>query len=242
MKRSLVEWYYRRATETLRYEGIHILLWRAVITFLSPLGSVGLVTFYQRDLTQPLKEILAKVEITICQAPESDVDHLVTLVARRYGPLKNLQWYSKLGIRDTILQRFRRGQRCFVAKIGTQIVHYNWIFFHWEESVAGTGRHIHLTHNEALCNDGFTIEAWRGKSIHTAVNNQMLRFLQQTGYRRAYTVVATDNKSSQKALHRVGWEPSGIMLYFIPHGAEKARIWRIKGTLDPFVRERIPAA
>ena len=127
-----------------------------------------------------------------------------------------------------------------MGKIGSEIVHYNWIFFHWEESVAGTGRFIYLKDDEALCNDACTVEDWRGKGVHTAVHNQMLSFLKKAGYRRAYTVVRTDNKSSQKTHHRLGWENCGTMLFFIPHGAEKAWIWRVRGTLGPFIGEQIP--
>jgi len=240
METSLLHWYYKRAIDTLRYEGPHILLWRILKICLSPLGLLEVAHFYQKDLTQSIEEIQAEVDVAIGQATESDIDQLATLVARRYGPVKDKEWYSELGIRDTILQRFRRGCKCFVGRIGTQIVHYNWIFFDWEESVPGTGCFIHLKDDEALCNDTFTVEAWRGRAIHTASNSQMCLFLKQVGYRRAYTV-GSSNKPARKTLGRVVWEYTGTMLYFMPHGTKKAWIWRINGTLDPFVYEQIPA-
>ncbi|NIM98114.1 MAG: hypothetical protein GTO24_08565 [candidate division Zixibacteria bacterium] len=243
METSHLHWYYRQAIETLRYEGLQSVVWRMVVMCLSPFGFLRLVTFYQKDLTQPLKEIQAKVEITVGQANESDVDQLATLVARRYGPSKDLgpHKYKKLGIQGTILNRFRRGHRCFVGKIGSDIIHYNWIFFGWEELLGGVGRFIRLRNDEAFCDDAYTEEAWRGRAIHTVVQNQMLLFLQKAGYRRAYTIVGIDKKSALKTHHRLGWEPSGTMLCFTPRGAKKAWIWRIKGTLDPFVGESIPA-
>ncbi|NIN00811.1 MAG: hypothetical protein GTO24_22840 [candidate division Zixibacteria bacterium] len=241
MQTSLLRWYCERTSETLRYEGPHYLFLRVLPLCLSPLGSLGLLNFFQKDLTEPLREVRAIVELTVGQATESDIDQLTRLVKKRYAHSKNLEWYSKLGIRNTILQRFKRGCKCFVGKVGKEIVHYNWIFFHWEETDPGMGCFIHLRDDEALCNDGFTAEGWRGKSVHTAVNNQMLRFLQQTGYRRAYTVAGTQNKSSQKALYRVGWAHSGTMLYFIPRGTKKTWIWRIKGSLGPFAEKQIPA-
>lgn len=234
-----LNWYYKRSVDTLRYDGVHILLWRTLKMGLLPLGHLGFATLYEKDLSQPLAVIQAKVDVTINQAGEDDIDQLATLVARRYGPTENLEWYSKCGIRDTILQRFRQGQRCFVGRIGTQIVHYNWIFFRWEESVPGTGCFIHLKDDEALCNDTFTLEPWRGRAIHTASNSQMLLFLQQSGYRKAYTV-ASSSRSARKTLDRVAWEHSGTMLYFIPRGAQKAWIWRIQGTLAPFVFRQTP--
>jgi len=219
----------------------HILLWRMLRMCIFPLGVMGLTTFCEKDLTQPLREIRAKVPLNIGQATESDIEQLVTLTKIRYGPAKNmLGQYKNRGIRDTILERFQQGHRCFVGKIGTEIVHYNWVFFHRKESVAGTGRFITLRDDEALMDDAYTAEACRGKAIHTAVHNQMLLFLQQTGYRKAYTVVNSDNKSSQKTHRRLGWKISGTMFYFIPRGTEKAWICPINGTLIPFAEEQTP--
>lgn len=239
---SLLRWYFQRVVETLRYDGFPALLWRAIKVCLFRLGNPGMVNLCQKDLTQPMEEVKAKVELTVCQASQSDIDQLATLVSIRYGPTKNLEWYSKLGIRDTILQRFRWGHKCFVGKIGPEIVHYNWIFFRWGESIPGEGCFIHLKDDEALMDDSFTVERWRGRGIHTAVHNGMLLFLQQKGYRRAYTIVGINNKSSKKTHNRIGWEFSGTMLYFIPRGNKKVRIWRIKGILEPFIYERTPSS
>lgn len=240
MERSLLHWYCRRTIETLRYEGPHFLLWRIVQFCLSPIGTLGLVNFFQKDLTRPLRNIRPNVKLTVTQATESDIEPLATLVKRRRAHSKNPEQYSKLDIREKILQRFQRGCKCFVGKVRGEMVHYNWISFQWEESVPGARCFIHLRDDEALCNDAFTPEAWRGKSIHTAVNNEMLRFLQKTGYRRAYTAADAQNRSSQKALYRVGWTYSGTMLYFTPRRVDRAWICRINGTLDPFVEEQIP--
>jgi hypothetical protein len=226
--------------ETLLYEGPQYVFLRMMPFLVSPLGSLGILNFFQKDLTEPLRGIRTNMNLVVSQATESDIEELTTLVKKRYAHSTNLEWYSKLGIRDTILQRFGRGCKCFIGKIGKEIVHYNWVFFHWEETEPGTGRFIHLKNDEALCNDGFTPEEWRGKSIHAAVNNQMLRFLKQTGYRKAYTVVGLQSRSSQKAIHRIGWIYSGTMLYFIPRRSERAWIWRMKGSVDPFVTEYIP--
>lgn len=234
-----LRWYSKRAILTVRYEGFHILLWRILKMCLLPLGYLGYAIFYRKDLTQPINEISTSVGLTVTQATETDIDELVNLVVQRYGPTKNLEWYAKLGIRETILQRLQRGCKCFVGKVGTQIVHYNWIFPQWEESVPGTGRFIHLREDEALMNDGFTAEGWRGKSIHGAVHSQMLIFLKRAGHPRAFTI-AGSVKSARKPLDRIGWDLTGVMLFFIPRGRQKAWICRVKGTLTPFVNEEIP--
>ena len=235
-----MHWYWKRVSDTLRYEGFHILLWRTLTWCLSPAGLLDMMTFYRKDLSQPLEEKQAKGDFTVIQAAESDIEKLTAMVARRYGPNMARLWpYKNQSTRDILQQRFHQGCKCFVAKTDPEFIHYNWIFFHWEEAVMGTVR-SRLQTDEAICNDGFTEEAWRGRGVHAVVNNRMLRYLQEAGYRWALTSAGTDNKSSQKALRRLGWEIYGIMLYFIPRGAEKGWIWRIKGTLDPSVKKPIP--
>ena len=230
-----------RMKEILRYEGLHFLLWRMMVKCLSPWGTLGLANFYAKDLTRPLEEAHPKVDTTITQATEGDIEQLVALVKRQHAAVENSRAvYLEDIIRCRIIDNFRRGQRCFIGKIGNQIVHYNWIFFHWMETIMGTCRFIHLKDNEAFLNDAYTLEEWRGKSIHTVVQRYMLHFLQKAGYHTAYTVVPTNNKSSMKTHHRLGWKRSGTMLYFIPLTADEAKIWRISGVLDPFVEKDIP--
>lgn len=237
MKTSLFQYWYKRSVETLRYEGIHILLWRMARMCLSPLGVLGMETFYWKDLTQPLKEFRAKVNITICRATASDMEQLTTLLGRRYGP----RTHMSEKYRDIFLKRFRDGNECFVAKIGTEIVSYNWIIYDQKMQVANGYRSIHLKDDEVYTDDAYTAEVWRGKGIHTAGLNQMLLFLQQSGYQRVYTWANTDNKSSQKTHQRLGWEFFGTILYFIPRRAKKAWIWKLNGTLEHFLGDQMPS-
>lgn len=224
------------------YGGLPFLLRRAVRVCFSPLGTPRIMICCQKDLTQPMEEVKGKVDVNVCQASESDIGQLEMLVSenlRQEIGHERYTRYFRLGVRGTILDRFQLGQKCFLGKIGTEIVHYNWIFFNWEESVSG--RFIHLKEDEALMDDAFTVERWRGKAIHTVVHNRMLLFLKQNGYRRAYTLVGAFNNASQKTHHRLGWDLTGMMLVFIRRRSRKAWIWRIKGNLEPFVYEKIPS-
>jgi len=223
--------YFSAGIKIIRYEGVFSLFWRAVKKCLSPQGSLGIIIFYKKDLNHPLREIRSKVELSVTESSKSDIEQVITLKASREGR-------SEIELQGEILQRFRRGDKCFVGKIGTEIVHYNWISFHCSDIVAG--RFIHLKNDEAFCYDGFTVEAWRGRAIHPEVNYRMLLHLQQTGYRRAYTHHEAETISSKKGLQLLRWESYGTILYFIPCRTRKCWIWRIKGSLDPFVEERIP--
>jgi GNAT superfamily N-acetyltransferase len=226
-------WYARRAIETVHYEGLHILLWRVLAQGLAPVGTVQPWTFYRRDLTQPLAPVRARADVTITLATEADREQLAAMVVRRYGPT-GLGPYAALGVPGTIAHRFRRGLRCFVARAGAEIVHYNWIAFGREPSLGEAGARIELGPGEAYCSDAYTAEAWRGRGIHTAVLNAMLLFLQQAGYRTAWTDVGTDNKSSWKTHERLGWTVSGTALDFTPRGGRRTWRWRLRGSLRPF--------
>lgn len=236
MERSQVRWYLQWGIDTVRYEGLHILLWRMLRLGVSPLGRLAMDSFCRMDLTQPLGRTQAKVSLFVSQATEADIDKLAALVAKRYGPGGVRKWFKTRSIQDTIRDRFQQEARCFVGKIGTEMVAYNWIFFHkkeWSHGHFATS----LNDDEALCDEAFTVKELRGKGVHGAVHNQMLLFLQQSGFRTAYTVVHTDDISSRKALHRLGWEFYATMLHFSPRKSDKVLSWQIRGPLDPFVVE-----
>jgi hypothetical protein len=240
MDMSQIRWYFRWGVDTIRYEGLHILLWRMLKLGVSPFGRLDMDSFCRKDLTQPLGEIPAKVDLTIGQATEADIDQLAALVAKRYGPKQKREMFKTCSIQETIRERFQQGAKCFVGKIGTEMVAYNWIFFHRSEWPHGyLVISISLNDDEALCEDAFTAEEWRGKRIHGAIHNQMLLYLQRSGIRRAYTLVGTDNVSSSKALHRLGWEFYGIALTFISHRTHRVRVWRVRGTPEPFVTDEV---
>jgi hypothetical protein len=192
-----------------------------------------MVSFCRKDLTQPLEEAEAKVDLIINQATEADIDQLAALVGKRYGP-RARQWFTTQSIPETIHDRFEHGARCFVGKVGTEMVAYNWIFFHTKEWPREP-YFVHLSDQEALCDEAFTVEEWRGKRIHGAVHNRMLLFLQQSGFRMAYTLVGTDQVSSKKALYALGWDFYGTLLYFSPHRSDRVLRWQVRGPLDPFV-------
>ena len=81
MEESQFHWHRRLAVNTIRYEGLHVLLWRLLQYSLSPLGRLGMLSFCRKDLTQRLLENQAKVDLTINQAIEADIDQLAMLVS-----------------------------------------------------------------------------------------------------------------------------------------------------------------
>ncbi len=232
MIKSQISWLLREGVNTIRYEGIHILFWRMLRWGLHPLGDLRAITFCRKDLTQPLEEKHASIDLTICPATEADIDRIAELTELRWSEQQKKRLFKEKSIKETIVQRFNQGNICFLGKVGLEVVHYNWIFFH---KMDYNQYYLLLRSSEALCDDGFTHPNWRGKGVHGAVNNQMLRYLQRSGIRTAYTNVESDNLSSKKGLRRVGWDCYGSLVYFDIYGSKKIWMWQIHPPLDPFI-------
>lgn len=224
---------YARIMEMLRYEGFPVLVWRGLRKSIAPLGDVRLLTFYEKDLVQPLPRVSARVPVTITVATQADFDQVTALIVKRRRPRLDLVNDELRRVRQIVSERSERGDKCFVAKLGADIVHSNWVILDSMEWPAGTGHRITLPPDEAYTTDATTAEAWRGKGIHTAVLLAMLRFLQELGYRKAYAQVRTDNRSAWKSHERLGWRRTGTILLFRPVGRKVTWIWRLRGNLQP---------
>lgn len=217
------------------------MLWWVGERCLAPIGQAGLESICRKDLVAPLTDVTARVEIDISQATDDDIDQIVELARSNWRDLDDGGPYAELGHRGTVEDRLRRGQKCFVARSGTEVVHYNWIALDRAEAIAGTGLVAELAEGEeAVCHDGLTAPSFRGLGIHPAVNNSMLTWLKESGYRTAYTVVGAVARSSNITHHRLDWEFAGVMLYLISRRTGKARVWRLKGTLAPFNKQPDP--
>jgi L-amino acid N-acyltransferase YncA len=198
-----------------RRKGVHVSLWRVLAGCLSPFGELSLTRLYEKDLTGPMAAFAGKVNVTIGQATGSDIERVAELGA-------TLGSLTASALRAQFSDRIRRGARCFVAKIDNQVVHYNWLIFDRMESWPSTQV---LREREAYCTDAYTVDAWRGRAIHTEVLYRMLLFLQEAGYRRAYTIVAAKNEASWKTHHRLQWQLSGIAFCFKPRNRSKMLVW-----------------
>jgi len=229
-----LRWITGEARRILRYQGLPVLLWRGLVKGLSPVVALKLVSLYQKDLTQPLPEVRARIEMAIEQAREADVDRILDMGVGD-DPTVHLTPDRRLRLLDRQLRDFREGGLCFVARVGSELVHSNWIRFRGVEVVPG--RHLRLGPGEAYMTDGFTVKRWRGHGIHAAVNVHMLRYLQQAGYRRAYTYALAENLISRRGLHRAGWELTGVLLAvsFLGRGP---LVRALRGDLHPWVEDQ----
>lgn len=241
--------YFRRARDTLRHDGVLILLWKILTKPLSIFGRVSVEIFFDKDLTQPLDAKVAKVEITIIQATEADIDRLVAVEhgtpAADDVPLSDAEEYEeelRARIRahraEMFAEDLRRGDRCFYAMSGEEIVHVNWS--RYSEVIPIPNWRIELRPDEVFTTDAYTPDAWRGNAIHEAVLYEMLRFAQEIGCRTAYTSTDVVSTGSRRGLSRLGWRPFATVLYAVPRRLGRTYLVRLSGTLGLLLRPLDP--
>jgi len=98
--------------------------------------------------------------------------------------------------------RLARGQKCFVARRGTEVVGCNWLLFHhgWEGPVR-----MDLRPDEVMCQDAFTAISARGRSVHTALQHAMIAWAKAQGYRTAYTFARLVDPLAHKPIKQMHW-------------------------------------
>jgi hypothetical protein len=216
---------------------------RAMEIALAPFGKVTLEVLLERDLAVPVEPISAQIPVAIREADEADLDRITLLYAHdSYLYLGDeLAAQSRAGVqtieleaREQYRDRMRRGEKCFLAFVGDEIAHVNWLCLSWAE--AAPGHPIYLQAGEVYTTDAITPDKFRGKNIHALVLGEMLRHAQRLGRRRAYTVTRSSRRATFGGLRQLKWRIAGMALCFIPRGTNKSRLFRIYGRVDPLFR------
>lgn len=188
-----------------------------------PLRRVEIGVVFRRDLAKPLPELPAAAPIVVSLATPEEAAGEVADLKRPLDP----------ALHELFRERMERGFTCFIARIDGKLVAYNWIQHHPGED---DGDFIDLRPGEAHMLDAYTVEEWRGKNIHGSMNRDMLAFLRERGYRYSYSKASALNFRSPKALRRLGWEVTGVVLR-----ARRSRgkpVIRLRGSAHPWTRLR----
>ncbi|HLI10379.1 MAG TPA: hypothetical protein VKY65_02160 [Alphaproteobacteria bacterium] len=237
-------YYSRRAKDELRDGGLGILLWRILVKLLAPLGELSIDILYERDLGAEIAPISARADLTIRHATEADIDAILALeewpvsedseAADEDGENEDGEDALSL-VRRVYRDRLARGEICFLAYVGAELVHSNWMCRKWGEAVPG--HPVVLLPGEIYETDAFTAQAWRRYGIQKFVHNEMLRFAQSSGYRRAYTMANFERLRSRKGSLRLGYTRYGVVLWFLPRRTWRIVMIRLSGRLDILFRQ-----
>jgi GNAT superfamily N-acetyltransferase len=225
--------YLKMGIATLRYEGALPLPLRVTRLACRPFGTLLTVSFCRKDLTAPVVAPEAKAQVDIARLTAADAGALAVIVANRtvLGPADA----PDVALAERrIRQKLELGGVCFVATHAGAIIHYNWVYpgVHWQ--VWGPIRFEPVAPTDALCDDAYTLEEWRGNGIHGAVHARMLQYLQHTGYTTSYTLLSTDNRASRKALTALGYSFDDRVILFQARRSGQTRQIRFGSEIPQF--------
>ncbi len=235
--------YYRTAVADLRYQGIEVLMWRVLVKLFSPLVKLDLQILFDLDLTQAFQVKKAKLECTIEQASEADIDAILDMQMQRFAPDEvaqlgdgaELQYAQLLRLRATAHETYQKamyaGEQCYVARVDGSIAHSNWLRVYGCAPLDTCA--LDLKPGEIYTTDGFTREVFRGQRLHEAVATHMLQVAKQLGYQRAYTITDLTKAGSRRGVNRIGWARRGSILYVSPRGLKRTWLVRLGGDLTP---------
>jgi hypothetical protein len=111
-----------------------------------------------------------------------------------------------------------------------EVGHISWLF-----SDGGRGRRLRLVDlgpHEVELDGAFTFRAFRGKSLLSVVEREMLRDARRAGARVAYTHVEADNVASIKGVLKTGFAAHGLVTYVRFLGLERRR-WEPLAAAEP---------
>ena len=242
---------WRTARDSLRYEGPAIFVWRVLTRLLAPVVDLDIQVLFEIDLTQPIEARSPRIDCVVEQVGEAELDRIIachfssfevsdesTLSdAEEYAYLRREREYmrTRQRAREEMLNALRAGELCFVARVGEEIAHSNWIQFHWSRPVAG--RPIALMPGEIYGVEGYTNPRWRGLALHEAVLSRMLRHAQTLGCRHGYTIADLANPKAYRGVLRVGWRRRGHHLFVKVRGVRRTWIVRLGGDIEPILRK-----
>jgi len=181
----------RRAIVVLRHQGLKS-FWFKI------LGELGYrrMLLLERSLAQPLSEVIARLQVRVDVLRESEVDEY--LAFRPDTP------------RSKVTERIRLGHQCYFARHEGRIVTACWIATRpvWSEYL---DCEIPLAAGDAYLFDKFTLPAFRGLRVGTAVRMRQQRELQQAGYRRTICAIVPENKPALRDVPKGGYKPFAVI-------------------------------
>lgn len=100
--------------------------------------------------------------------------------------------------------RLETGKRCYAAWVEGKPAAYGWVSFN-EEFVGEMSLHLRLLPGEAYIWDCFTLPAFRGRRMYSALLAYILGELRSEKYSRAWIGADLDNTASQRGIARAGF-------------------------------------
>ncbi|NVB76950.1 MAG: hypothetical protein HOV81_01020 [Kofleriaceae bacterium] len=153
--------------------------------------SIERTFLYKRDASDPVPEAIASgVELRI--APVSPAE---TGVLDALG----------LDDRDEWRQRFDRGDECYGAWLGSELVHYSWVQNHGFHPIGYAGIDVEVRPGELWIYNCRTSDAHRGQKIYPRTLQRIVNDRLSAGATTAWIYAAAGNVASHGGIARAGF-------------------------------------
>jgi len=172
------------------------------------------VVMLERDLSDPIPGVHARIQVTIGLLKEDEANELAAFCARNYPTLRE----------GEIRRRLREGNLCIVARYKGKIVHASWEAFgvHRLEYLR---LRVHLAPDEVYGYDMHTAAEFRKQGIGRARAAWSLRYLRNAGYKRLIIDVLPENVASERSILPLGFRRTATLARII-HGPLKITLYR----------------
>lgn len=188
------------------YLRFRALLARGLIWVLSPVCEFEWSIMFKKDLDSSLEPYRARLATKIFPAREEDI---LTIVG-----------CTRFHTHDVLMDRFRAGNTCLVAKKDGVMAAFNWVVIN---NTMDACYFVEPDEGDAYCMDARTFDPFRGQGLHTELLSRLLIHARKTGRRQAFTRASAANSSSWKSHVRLGWDEVGSMFMFRPKAFGKER-------------------
>ncbi len=140
----------------------------------------------------------AKIPIRIKEVSKEYAADLFPLI--RKMPQKKQQQF---------IQRFNKGDRCYMAFSGMIPCHYSWIREKGTIGMHEIKRRFKIKNKDAWIFDCTTNSNYRGLSIYTKVISYITELLISNGYSNVYISTLKSNKASIRGIEKAGFSFEG---------------------------------
>lgn len=159
----------------------------------------------ERDTTQPREPVPCLEDYTTTLATEDDFRQILNLVNQESRP-------SAIELIRRISTYEFGFHRCYIDKNKQTgaIYSFRWLILPEDDAFQNNPKlksiQPVMRKNEALLENGYTFEKYRGKRISTASVDRVCVLAQQQGITKVRAYIKAENQSSFASLHRAGFK------------------------------------
>jgi len=164
--------------------------------------SIGL----EKDLNEPDIEIQPRTDYTLKLAEREDIEEINNYI-KTEGKQSRLyllyrKWFYDAGFNN-----------CYIARSTdtNELCYMQWIISQYDQNsnspiFKSSYNFVRLGEYDAQLENAYTFVKYRGKKIMPSVMNKLFQIARNRGFKRVITYVGSDNISSLKGCHSVGFK------------------------------------